>query len=62
MVNGFALVLCLGYMYKMGWYMSVSDVIWVVLDEILLVLMIGSIVIFGIIFFLMTFLPEKEGK
>lgn len=38
MVNGLALVLCLGYMYHMGWYMSVSDVLWVVLDEILLVL------------------------
>lgn len=38
MVNGLALVLCLGYMYKMGWYMSVSDVVWVILDEILLVL------------------------
>lgn len=31
-------VLCLGYMYKMGWYMSAVDVLWVLLDEILLVL------------------------
>lgn len=38
MVNGVALVLCLGYMYKMGWYMSVTDVLWVILDELLLVL------------------------
>lgn len=38
MVNGIALVLCLGYMYKMGWYMSGTDVLWVILDEILLVL------------------------
>lgn len=38
MVNGLALVLCLGYMYKMGWYMSVADIGWVILDEILLVL------------------------
>ena len=38
LVNGLALVLCLGYMYKMGWYMSVTDVLWVILDEILLVL------------------------
>ena len=38
MVNGLALALCLAYMYKMGWYMSASDVLWVLLDEILLVL------------------------
>mgnify|MGYP005978024059 FL=1 len=38
MVNGLALVLCFGYMYKMGWYMSTVDVLWVILDEILLVL------------------------
>lgn len=42
MVNGVALVLCLGYMYKMGWYMSVTDVIWVILDELLLILF-GSV-------------------
>lgn len=38
MVNGLALVLCLGYIGKMGWYMSAADVLWVILDEILLVL------------------------
>ena len=38
MVNGLALVLCLIYMCKMGWYMSVGDVIWVILDEVILVL------------------------
>ena len=38
MVNGLALVLCLGYMYKMGWYMSAVDVLGVIFDEILLVL------------------------
>lgn len=38
MVNGLALVLCLGYVYKMGWYMSSADVLWIILDEILLVL------------------------
>lgn len=38
MVNGLALALCLAYMYKMGWYISASDVLWVLLDEILLVL------------------------
>ena len=37
-VNGIALLLCLGYMLKMGWYMSASDVVLVVVDEILLVL------------------------
>lgn len=38
MVNGIALLLCLGYMLKMGWYMSSFDVVLVVVDEILLVL------------------------
>lgn len=38
MVNGLALILCFGYMYKMGWYMSGADVLWVILDEILLIL------------------------
>ena len=38
MVNGLALALCLAYMYKMGWYMSAADILWVILDEILLVL------------------------
>ena len=50
LVNGLALVLCLGYMYKMGWYMSAVDVFWVLLDEILLVLFgstLSSIVSFS---------------
>ena len=38
MVNGTALALCLLYILKMSWYMSASDVIFVILDMILLVL------------------------
>ncbi len=38
MVNGLTLILCLGYIYKMGWYLSATDVVWVIVDEILLVL------------------------
>lgn len=38
MVNGLALVLCFIYMCKMGWYMSAGDVLWIIADEILLVL------------------------
>ena len=38
MVNGLALVVCMGYMAKMGWYMTVTDVLWVILDMVLLVL------------------------
>ena len=38
MVNGTALALCMLYILKMGWYMSVSDVIFVIMDMILLVL------------------------
>ena len=38
MVNGTALALCLLYILKMGWYMSAADVIFVILDMILLVL------------------------
>ena len=38
MVNGTALALCLLYILKMGWYMSVSDVIFVIMDMVLLVL------------------------
>ena len=38
MVNGTALALCLLYILKMGWYMSVSDVIFVIMDMIILVL------------------------
>ena len=37
MVNGFAFILCLGYLFKMGWYMNIADVIWVLFDMILLV-------------------------
>ena len=29
MVNGLAFILCLGYLFKMGWYMNIADVIWV---------------------------------
>ena len=49
MVNGFAFILCLGYLFKMGWYMSIADVIWVLFDMILLVLFgstISSIISF----------------
>ena len=42
MVNLLALALCLGYIGIMGWYLSVADVLWLILDEILLVLF-GSI-------------------
>lgn len=38
MVNGLALVICLLYMKRMGWYMSAADILWVILDEVLLVL------------------------
>lgn len=38
LVNGLALILCLCYMYKMGWYMSAADVLWIMGDEILIVL------------------------
>ena len=38
MVNGLAFVLCLGYLFKMGWYMNTADVLWVLFDIILLVL------------------------
>ena len=38
MVNGLAFVLCLGYLFKMGWYMNAADVLWVLFDMILLVL------------------------
>ena len=42
MVNLLALALCLGYIGIMGWYLSVAEVLWLILDEILLVLF-GSI-------------------
>ena len=49
MVNGFAFILCLGYLFKMGWYMNIADVMWVLFDMILLVLFgstISSIISF----------------
>ena len=39
LVNGLALILCLCYMYKMGWYLSAADVLWIMGDEILIVLL-----------------------
>ncbi len=38
-VNDLALILCLCYMYKMGWYLSAADVLWIMWDEILIVLL-----------------------
>ena len=38
MVNGLALVIGLLYIGKMGWYLSFVDVLWIIIDEILLVL------------------------
>ena len=38
LVNGLALVIGLLYIGKMGWYLSFMDVLWVIFDEILLVL------------------------
>ena len=38
MVNVLALVLCLFYIGKMGWYLSATDLAWMVLDVLLLVL------------------------
>ena len=38
MVNSFALVLCLLYVLKMGWYMSCLDIILVIVDMVILVL------------------------
>lgn len=38
MVNILALVLCLFYIGKMGWYLSATDLAWMVLDVLLLVL------------------------
>ncbi|MDO5589904.1 MAG: ABC transporter permease [Lachnospiraceae bacterium] len=49
MVNGIALLLCLGYVYKMGWYMNAADIVFIVWDEILLVLFgstLSSIIIY----------------
>lgn len=49
MVNFVALALCFVYMGIMGWFLSVTDVLLIILDEILLVLFgtaVGSIVIY----------------
>ncbi|MCI7130153.1 MAG: ABC transporter permease [Lachnospiraceae bacterium] len=42
MVNLLALVLCLGYVWMMGWYLTVFDVVLLIFDMILLVLF-GSV-------------------
>lgn len=47
MINFLAMGLCLLYVWKMGWFLSVADVVWLVLDVIILVLfgaMLSSIV------------------
>lgn len=38
MVNGLALVIGLLYIGKMGWYLNFADVLWIIFDELLLVL------------------------
>lgn len=38
MVNGLALAIGLIYIGKMGWYLSIVDVLWIIFDEVLLVL------------------------
>lgn len=38
MVNGLALAIGLIYIGKMGWYLSSVDVLWIIFDEVLLVL------------------------
>ena len=38
LVNGLALVIGLLYIGKMGWYLSCVDVLWIIFDELLLVL------------------------
>ena len=42
MVNLLALVLCLGYIWRMGWYLSVADVALLILDLFILILF-GSV-------------------
>ncbi len=42
MVNVLALVLCLFYIRKMGWYLSATDLAWMVLDVLILVL-VGAV-------------------
>ena len=41
MVNILALLLCLGYIRKMGWYLSAGDIAWLFLDVVILVLLGG---------------------
>lgn len=38
MVNFLALALCLGYVRMKGWYLSAGDVLWLLLDVVILVL------------------------
>lgn len=38
MVNGFALILCLVYIKIMGWYFTLSDVLYIILDLLVLAL------------------------
>ncbi len=42
MVNFLAVAVCLIYVSRMGWYLTVQDVLWVILDVVLLVLF-GSV-------------------
>ena len=42
LVNGIAVVLCLGYIRKMGWYLNGTDILQIIGDVILLVLF-GSV-------------------
>ncbi len=42
MVNGLALILCLGYVRMMGWYLNGTDILLLILDVIILVLF-GSV-------------------
>ena len=41
-VNGLAFLLCMGYIRKMGWYLNTSDILYLILDVIVLVLF-GSV-------------------
>lgn len=43
MVNGLALILCLGYVRMMGWYLNAADIFYLILDVVLLVLF-GSVI------------------
>lgn len=37
-VNGLAFLLCMGYIRKMGWYLNASDILYLILDVIVLVI------------------------